>query len=67
MSILVISNQNSFECCLMKLLPYISFEKNVFIFYHWGNGQHGKPALYQCVGALLFPIVREIQRFTLSA
>jgi len=23
------------KCCLIKLLPYILFEKNIFIFWHW--------------------------------
>ena len=29
--ILVISNHNSFECCLIKLLPCILFEKYTYI------------------------------------
>ena len=30
-SILVISNRNSFDCCLTKLLSYILFEKYIYI------------------------------------
>jgi len=29
--ILVISNHNCFECCLIKLLPYILFENYIYI------------------------------------
>jgi len=34
-SILLISNHNSFECCLIELLSYILFSKKYFII---GNG-----------------------------
>jgi len=40
------------ECCLMKLLAFISFEK--FVCFSIVSGQPRKPALFSCSGTLSF-------------
>jgi len=55
-SILLISNYNSFRVCLVKLLPYILFEKYIYILAI----QMASPGKQHCanyIGTLSFPIV----------
>ena len=53
--VLLISNHNGSESCLIKLLPYILFEKYIYTsaleMASPGNQQRAN-----CVGALSFPI-----------
>ena len=63
-SILVISNHNSFGCCLTKLLPCILFEKCINILASEMASQ-GNRHCANCVGsmgALSFPIVAALGR-----
>ena len=55
---MVISNHNSFGCCLIKLLPYILFEKYINILAL----EITSPGNRHCansIGTLLFPILKQ--------
>ena len=54
-SIVVISNYNSFKCCLIKLLPYILFEKYIHILAK-EMASPGNQHSADCIGTLSFPI-----------
>jgi len=55
-SISVISNHNSFrECCLIKLLPYVLFEKCINILA-LEVASPGNRLCANCIGALSFPV-----------
>ena len=61
-SILVISNHTSFpECCLMKLLPYILFEKYIYILV-LETARPGNQHCPNCIGTLSFPMFRLFDR-----
>jgi len=53
-NILVISNRNSSECCLIKLLSYIRFEKYAYILT-LKMASPGNQHLANCIGTLSFP------------
>ena len=54
-STLVISNITVSECCLMKLFPYILFEKYTYILVLEMASQ-GNEHCANCIGTLSFPI-----------
>ena len=59
-SILVITNHNSFRALLDKIAPYILFEEHIF-YFSIGNGQPREPALCQLYRHTFVPYTRAFQ------
>ena len=55
MSSLKITRQSVSECCLIRLFPYILFDKYNYLYFSIGNGQPREPALCQLYGHTLVP------------
>jgi len=61
-SIIRISNRNSFRVLFDKMRPYILFEE-IYLYFSFGNGQPREPALCQLYRHTFVPI-NVVVRFT---
>ena len=62
---MVISNHNSFQCCLIKLLLYVSLEKYIYILA-LEMASPGNQQCASCIGTLSFLMVLYLLKIMLA-